>query len=129
MQYLLDTHAVLWALLSPEKLSDDARRVIVARSSVVVVSAVSAWEISTKQRIGKLPHAEGLVLQYAVALDRLGVDRLAITDEHALLSGGLAWSHRDPFDRILAAQALSESMTLITVDATFQAVDGLRTLW
>ena len=66
---------------------------------------------------------------YSRHLDRLGVERLAIGDDHALLAGGLNWTHRDPFDRMLAAQAMIESMTLITADQVFAGLRGIATLW
>lgn len=126
---LLDTHALLWALTDPGRLGDEARSLIADRSTAIVVSAASAWEIATKQRLGKLPQADALVGGYARHLDRLGVSRLPITEEHALLAGRLEWPHRDPFDRMLAAQAMIESMTLVTGDAAFAGMPGLATAW
>jgi len=127
--YLLDTHALLWALTDPERLGEKARRIITARSSALVVSAASAWEVSAKQRLGRLPQADALVGGYQRHLDRLGVARLSVTEEHALLAGRLEWDHRDPFDRVLAAQAMIESLTLVTCDPVFPAAPGLATLW
>ncbi len=129
MTYLLDTHTLLWALTKPSRLGAAASRVIADRRSQVVVSAASAWEIATKHRIGKLPQADAVIGGYARHLDRLGATRLPLTEEHCLLSGGLDWEHRDPFDRMLAAQAMIESMTLITDDPALQGLPGLRTLW
>lgn len=129
MRYLLDTHALLWALTDPSRLSDGARETISARSSQLVVSAVSVWEIATKQRLGKLPQADALVGAFAHHVDRLGVERLAISESHALLASSLQWEHRDPFDRLLAAQAMTESMTLITSDRVFGDLKGIATLW
>ena len=129
MTYLLDTHTLLWALTAPSRLGAEAARVVADRRSQVVVSAASACEIATKHRIGKLPQADAVVGGYARHLDRLGVTRLPLTEDHCLLSGGLDWEHRDPFDRMLAAQAMIESMTLITDDSAFQGLPGLRTLW
>ena len=129
MNYLLDTHTLLWALTEPTRLGARARPIVAARSSSLVVSAASAWEISTKQRLGKLPRADALVGGYAHHLDRLGVDRLPITEEHALLAGSLQWTHRDPFDRMLAAQAMIESLTLVTEDSALASLPGLATVW
>ncbi|MGI8393882.1 type II toxin-antitoxin system VapC family toxin [Leucobacter sp. W1038] len=129
MRYLLDTHALLWALTEPDRLGDRANEVIAVQSSNLVVSAATAWEVATKRRLGKLPKADALVATYSRHLDRLGVERLEVTEDHALLAGSLEWTHRDPFDRMLAAQAMIESMTLVTRDRAFSEVVGVKTLW
>ena len=129
MTYLLDTHVVLWALTDPTRLGRPARDVIENRSSRLIVSAVSAWEITTKHRLGKLPQADVLLGGYAKHLDRLGAIRLSVTEDHALLAGRLDWNHRDPFDRMLAAQAMIESLVIITGDPAFMGCPGVPTLW
>lgn len=129
MRYLLDTHTWLWAVTASDRLGPAAHKVITARSSELIVSAVSAWEIATKNRLGKLPQADALIGGYERHLDRLGAQRLPVTDDHALLAGGLDWDHRDPFDRMLAAQAMIESATLITADPVFSHLPGVATLW
>lgn len=129
MTYLLDTHTLLWALTDPRRLGRRGRALISDRSTRLVVSAVSAWEIATKHRIGRLPQADAIIAGYARHLDRLGVDRLGVGEEHGLLGGQLDWDHRDPFDRMLAAQAMIESLTLITDDPAFTTLSGVRTLW
>ncbi len=129
MTYLLDTHVILWALTDPGRLGRSAREVVENRSSRLVVSAVSAWEIATKHRLGKLPQADVLLGGYGKHLDRLGVIRLPVAEDHALLAGRLEWDHRDPFDRMLAAQAMIESLVLITGDPTFAGYPGVPTLW
>ena len=129
MTYLLDTHVMLWALTDPTRLGPTTRDVIANRSSRLVVSAVSAWEISTKHRLGKLPQADVLLGGYGKHLDRLGAIRLSVTEDHALLAGRLDWNHRDPFDRMLAAQAMIESLVIITGDPAFAGCPGVPTLW
>lgn len=129
MTYLLDTHVVLWALTDPARIGRTAREVIENRSARLVVSAVSAWEIATKHRLGKLPQADVLLGAYPKHLDRLGVIRLPVSEDHALLAGRLDWNHRDPFDRMLAAQAMVESLVIITGDPAFAGCPGVPTLW
>ena len=129
MTYLLDTHVMLWALTEPARLGRGAREVIENRSSRLVASAVSAWEIATKHRLGKLPQADVLLGAYTKHLDRLGVIRLPVAEDHALLAGRLDWDHRDPFDRMLAAQAMIESLVIITGDPVFAGCPGVPTLW
>lgn len=129
MTYLLDTHTLLWALTDPKRLGPRARAVIEDRSDRLLTSAASAWELATKSRLGKLPQADALLGAYTRYLDRLGVVRLPIDDEHALLAGRLEWDHRDPFDRMLAAQAMVESLVIVTADAAFAGCRGVQTLW
>ena len=129
MTYLLDTHVVLWALTDPARIGRTAREVIENRSARLVVSAVSAWEIATKHRLGKLPQADVLLGAYSKHLDRLGVIRLQVSEDHAMLAGRLDWNHRDPFDRMLAAQAMVESLVIITGDPAFAGCPGVPTLW
>lgn len=129
MTYLLDTHVMLWALTDPARLGRRAREVIESPSSRLVASAASAWEIATKHRLGKLPQADVLLGGYSKHLDRLGAIRLAVAEDHALLAGRLEWAHRDPFDRMLAAQAMIESLVLITGDPVFADCRGVPTLW
>ena len=129
MRLILDTHALLWALAEPDRLSQSARTHIVDRANELLVSAVSAWEISTKVRIGKLPHAEPLMQNYGRLVAQLGATTLPISQEHGLFAGALDWSHRDPFDRMLAAQAVLEAASLVTFDRAFDDVEAVRTLW
>ena len=127
--YLLDTHALVWAVNEPARLGGEALEVARDRANRLVVSAASAWELFAKHRIGKLPGAGPWldVLEDHVA--RLGAEMLPITWHHARLGGRLEWAHRDPFDRMLAAQAIRESLVLVTVDPAFATFPGLRTLW
>jgi PIN domain nuclease of toxin-antitoxin system len=129
MELLLDTHTLLWALAEPERLSRTVRRHLEDRSNRLHVSAASAWEISTKQRLGKLPGSDVLREGLDRHLDRLAAHVLDISLDHALLAGRLEWSHRDPFDRMLAAVAMTESLPFVTKDPAFSGVPGVRVIW
>jgi PIN domain nuclease of toxin-antitoxin system len=129
VEYLLDTHALLWALTQPDRLGGKSRSAIQDPSSTIYVSAASAWELATKHRLGKLPQADHLVSGFDRHRRRLGAQELAMTGEHAVLAGSLDWPHRDPFDRMLAAQSMVESLTLVTSDPAFGSFSGVRTLW
>ena len=111
MRVLLDTHLLLWALAQPSKLSKAARRQI--DSAEVFASAASIWEISIKSALGNLKADPNEVLQ---AIEPAGFSVLAISGQHAARVAALPPVHRDPFDRMLVAQALVEPMTLLTND-------------
>lgn len=128
VKVLLDTHVVLWALMEPDRLSRRAKRVIKDLDNVVLVSSASAWEIATKHRLGRLPEAEAVVRGYREHLATLRATELAISSTHALLAGSLAGPHRDPFDRMLAAQGLVEGVPLVTGDPVFKQF-RVRLLW
>ena len=129
MRILLDTHALLWALAEPARLSSRAADVIRDSRNTILVSAVSAWEIATKHRLGKLAGAEPIISAYIAHLQTLRAEQLPITTEHALKAGGLEVEHRDPFDRMLAAQSLLEGVPLLTNDRAFQLFGDLETIW
>ncbi len=112
MKLLLDTHALLWATLDPDALSRAAADAIADDGNIVLVSAASAWEIATKVRIGKLPGAERLERDFLQVMDDAGYQLLPIAVETALRAGRLRGEHRDPFDRILAAEALEADMPM-----------------
>ena len=128
MRVLLDTHALLWWFADNPALTNSARKVIAQTSNAVFVSAASAWEIATKVRIGKLPTAVDLAADFTGHLDREGFQTLAISGEHAIRAGLLPGSHKDPFDRMLIAQAQAEDMPIISNEALFDAF-GVRRIW
>lgn len=129
MRLLLDTHALVWAATAPDQLGPRARELIEDPASTLLVSSASAWELSAKVRLGRFTRAEPLVAQYREIVAGLGAEHLCITHAHALRAGALAWSHRDPFDRMLAAQALLEYTPLITRDEVFATLGGVETAW
>ncbi len=128
MKALLDTHALLWWLDGDERLPEVARNWIGEQAHVVLVSAASAWEIATKVRIGKLPGAVEVVESFQACLLEQGFTPLAITTDHALRAGSLPGPHRDPFDRMLIAQAQAENIPLISNETLFDGY-GIRRIW
>lgn len=116
MRLLLDTHALLWWLADRSTLSSEARSSISEGDNEVVVSAASAWEIAIKRAAGKLRVPSGL----EEALAENGFGSLPITITHAMAAGALPAHHRDPFDRMLVAQANLEGLTLVTRDPRFE---------
>lgn len=128
MSLLLDTHALIWWFLDSPRLSDPARAAIKAYGDPVYVSAVSAFEIATKVRLGKLPDAARLDRSFETFLEGQDFKPLPLTLEHALVAGGLSDSHKDPFDRLLIAQALTENLTLVSNERLFDGF-GVRRLW
>jgi PIN domain nuclease of toxin-antitoxin system len=128
MKALLDTHTLLWWLDGDEKLSAAARDWIGTASHSVLVSAASAWEIATKVRIGKLPGAVEVAARYHECLMAQGFTPLDISTEHALRAGSLPGSHRDPFDRMLIAQAQALNVPLISNERIFDNY-GIRRIW
>ena len=104
MRLLLDTHAFLWWVADSSRLSARVRGLVAELDNPVFVSAASAWEIATKYRIGKLPEAAPLALDVAGVIEAQGFEELSITVADAEHSGRLPGPHRDPFDRMLAAQ-------------------------
>ncbi len=128
MRLLLDTHAFLWWLAGSGRLSLPARRAIADEENGVLISAASAWETTTKYRLGKLPDAAAVALDFGGAVADQGFEELAISLEDASLAGSLSGPHRDPFDRMLIAQALSGNLVLVSRETIFDQY-GVRRLW
>ncbi|HZO55330.1 MAG TPA: type II toxin-antitoxin system VapC family toxin [Bryobacteraceae bacterium] len=128
MQILLDTHALLWWLSDDPNLSRRARTVIGTTSNTVFVSAVSAWEIATKVRLGKLPSGAELVADFDGHLEREGFYSLPISVDHSVRAGLLPGEHPDPFDRMLIAQSQAENLQLISKEKLFDRY-GVRRVW
>ncbi len=116
MKLLLDTHTLLWWWKDDPRLSTRAAAAIADEGNTVFVSAASAWEIATKNRIGKLPGAETAVRKFNELVAADSFLHLAVSYHHALIAGGFDIDHRDPFDRMLAAQSTIEGATLVTDD-------------
>ena len=128
MRVLLDTHAFLWWLDGDRKLPIRVQRVIKDENNVILVSAASAWEITTKARIGKLPGALEVAADVAGCIARQKFESLDITVLHAQRAGRLPGKHRDPFDRMLVAQAHIEDLPVISIDSVFDDYSVTR-IW
>jgi PIN domain nuclease of toxin-antitoxin system len=122
---LLDTHAFVWAVTAPDRLSEAAREMIADPTVPLLVSAATAWEIAIKHRAGRWPEVAVLIRQYDRLAARLGAAHLSLSSDHALAAGGLEWEHSDPFDRALAAQAMREGVPLVSRDRAFAELPGL----
>lgn len=126
---LLDTHALLWVLLEPERIPAATLAVVRDPETTLFVSAASAWEIATKHRLGRMDGARAVVEGYAEHLERLGAQELAISGRQALAAGLLRWEHRDPFDRIIATQCMLESIPLVSADRELTSFPGVGVVW
>ena len=128
MRLLLDTHALLWWLAGDAALSAVSRRAIASERNDVLVSAVSAWEIATKHRLGKLPDAASVAAGIERTIADQGFVPLAISLHHGQAAGALPGPLRDPFDRMLMAQAIIEDLVLVSNEKVFDAY-GVKRLW
>lgn len=125
MRILLDTHLLLWWVKGDRQLSSEAASQIANPRNTIYVSAVSLWEIRLKESLGKLK----LPKDFEIRLASESFESLALTAEHTRLIAQLPWHHRDPFDRMLIAQARSEGLTLLTADHSLAVYgDGVRTV-
>jgi len=120
VRLLLDTHAFLWAAADPKQLRPKARTAIEDSTNEILVSAAVAWEITLKVALGKLTVPGDPAVWFPARVHSLGFQELVITVTHALGVGGLPNVHRDPFDRIMIAQAQIEGLTFVTRDADNQ---------
>jgi PIN domain nuclease of toxin-antitoxin system len=128
VKVLLDTHALLWAILNPGRLSRQAAFVIAASENEIFVSAASAWEIATKVRLGKMRDSQALEARFLEAIDEAGFSLLSIDARTALRAARLVGSHRDPFDRILAAHAVSMDIPIVSTDEKLDMF-SVRRIW
>jgi len=128
VRVLLDTHALLWWFSDDPALTRAARKIIADTKNTLVVSAASAWEIATKVRLGKLPTGASLAADFTGYIERERFQLLSISVEHALRAGLLPGAHRDPFDRMLIAQAQADNLPILSKEVIFDAY-GLRRIW
>jgi len=129
LKYLLDTHTFLWVINEDKKLSYTAREIINDVNSILFLSAASAYEIMNKNRIGRLNGYENITKNYFSLIKTASITELAINTHHAHYAGEFEWEHRDPFDRLLAAQSYIDNLILITDDKCFKTLPWVKTLW
>lgn len=125
MRFLLDTHVLLWLVGQPDKVPYDVREQLADPANDLYVSAISALEVATKTRLGRLDPI-GLLEGWSGRLSDIGAVELAVAGDHALHAGSMPWKHRDPFDRILVAQATIEALSLVTVDRVLTELPAPR---
>jgi PIN domain nuclease of toxin-antitoxin system len=128
LRLLLDTHALIWWLAGDEALSRRARDAIADEDNAVAVSAASAMEVATKFRIGKLPDAALLAQDFEAIIASQGFAELPISVHHARIAGAMNIAHKDPFDRLLIAQAQAGDMVLVSNEALFDGF-AVKRLW
>ena len=128
MRFLLDTHTLIWWMTNDGRLSKAARLLIEQKENISLVSAVSAWEIATKVRLGRLPAAADLVQNFVADLERERIEILPVDADHGIRAGLLPGPHKDPFDRMLIAQALAEDVPIVSNDRALDGY-GVRRLW
>lgn len=129
MTLLLDTPVLLWYSITPEKIPEKTLVLLRDTSAQVYVSSMTAWEISIKYHLGKLPEAKSLFENYQQRLAQYSFTELPFYSHHALLAGQLGSSHKDPFDRALAAQALNNKLTFVSQDEAFKTFADLNIVW
>lgn len=128
MRALVDTHVLIWMFAGDRRLSKSAHALLASFENDVFVSAVSAWEVSIKYRLGKLPEAQKLVGNIARFIEEVGFRELRVSIDHAQRAGSLPGSHRDPFDRMLIAQAQAENLALVSNEKFFDSY-GIKRIW
>ncbi len=128
MRILLDSHTLIWWFSGSPRLSGQARRAMEDEENDIFISAATAWEIATKHRLGRLPEAEVLALDFQGRIASQGFEELSITVAEGVRAGALSGHHRDPFDRILIAQAQERNLVLLTNETLFDQY-GVRRLW
>lgn len=128
MRLLLDTHVLIWFLAKPEKLPPSVVQAIVASDNQVFVSVITAWEIAVKRRLGKLEFDADFLAAFDERVAGLGYEPMSLTAAHVVRGIELDSPHKDPFDRLLAGQALVEGLTMVTADAAMRSI-GVPLMW
>ena len=128
MKLLLDTHIILWWMNEHEKLSPDAKAMLLNDAHSLHISMVSAWEVAVKRSLGKLSGFDGGVRTFFLKLEDMPVSLLSLTQHHVEIVETLPFIHRDPFDRLLVATAKAEGMTILTADVNIHHY-GVPFVW
>ncbi|GLS29607.1 PIN domain nuclease, a component of toxin-antitoxin system (PIN domain) [Mesorhizobium albiziae] len=128
MNLLLDTHALLWLLLKDKRLPRETALAIVDRANTIFVSSISGFEIATKVSLGKLPGAEWISRAFVTLCVDFDFIELPVNNAHAVMAGEFRLVHKDPFDRVLAAQAIIEGFALVTDDREMEGL-GAKRVW
>ncbi|MBS1906377.1 MAG: type II toxin-antitoxin system VapC family toxin [Actinobacteria bacterium] len=126
--YLLDTHAILWWFSDSDRLSPSTRALLADPENEFLASAASAWEVTTKARIGRLSEFPMILRDYPTLLVRNGFRDLPVSGRHGLFAGSIDHPHRDPFDRMIAAQSVLENLPVLSTDPALTAL-GATTIW
>ena len=129
MKYLLDTHTFFWAVSDVTQLTPKVLTALSDPKAEVFVSSASAWEMSIKHRSGKFPEAALILSDFHKTLAKARFLELMISSEHGMSAGALAWEHKDPFDRVLVAQAQLERCILVTSDSVITQSGLIQVLW
>jgi len=128
LHLLLDTHALIWWMTENPLLPLSIRRLMVDKRNTIVVSAASAWEMATKVRLGRLPAASDITRNFEEYLTQSGFESLPVSAAHGIRAGLLPGPQRDPFDRMLIAQAQAEDLTIVSNEMSFDSY-GIRRAW
>jgi len=131
MKLLADTHTLLLLVDSTEhaRLPKPAKSALLNPANELLVSAITPWEISLKNWLGRFPEGPLILEVWDTVIARLRATVVPLTSQHGILAGRLDWLNKDPFDRMIAAQAIIEDASLVSADESFDAVQGVRRLW
>lgn len=129
MRLLLDSHTFLWLTNEPKRLSSKAQIALEDPNSILLVSVASIWELAIKYHLGKLPLAKAVVEDFYGAVARYALTVIDIKPHHGLLAASFKSAHRDPFDRLLAAQSRLEQAPLVTADEIIRVLPELEWFW
>jgi PIN domain nuclease of toxin-antitoxin system len=129
VKLLLDTHTFVWMVSQPQRVGQAAKALATPTENELLVSAATPWEMSIKFHSGKWPEVGPLLIGFQALVGQLNALELPMTSGHGIRAGALEWAHKDPFDRMIAAQALTEGAILLSADLAFDACPDLTRIW